>query len=496
MKLLNLKRLFKNLTLTIIILSLVGFIFSYKLLEIPGELASDEAAFGYNAVLLAETLHDQNGRFLPVFVLSLYGTEWRQPIPQYYITLLFKIFGASVFNLRFSSVLITIVSAVLIFYLVQQLLGRTAAFLASFLFLTTPQILIQSHLAFDNITPVPFTILWLLGLFYFHKTGNLKLLLLAGVILGINFYTYKGMRAIVPIWCILTVIYLRLDFRNSIVNFFRRVAFFALGVLPFFAVIPLLEIKYAGAVFDRYQFSWHSIYSFLYPYFSSFDPTFLFIKGDELLVHSTGKHGMMLLASLPLFIFGCYQAVKKRGLWLLIFAAFFLTPFLFGLVGSVHRASRLMAIIPLYSLLATLGGVWLWQTKAKNIFIGTKALLVGIIILMVINYSDFINYYWFTYPKFLHVDKKVTLVNSYKALSEYAKGFRLKPYLDTELNDGDSGLFFEAIYFDQPIGRWEDKKDIPPPASLILSHRKEIPGFERLNVDLPYHYLQVYQKPQ
>jgi hypothetical protein len=41
-----------------------------------------------------------------------------------------------------------------------------------------------------------------------------------------------------------------------------------------------------------------NLYNFLYPYFSSFDLTFLFIKGDELLFHSTGYHGFFLLASM------------------------------------------------------------------------------------------------------------------------------------------------------------------------------------------------------
>lgn len=485
----------RNLLLSLIVLILIGFFFSYKLLEIPGELTADEAAFGYNAVLLKETLHDQNGRFMPFFVLSLGGTDWRQPVTQYYLTAFFKIFGSSVFNLRFSSVIITLLSTILIFVLANKLLGRGAAFLASFLFLTTPLVMIQSHMGLDNIMPIPFTLLWLFCLFYFHKTRNLKYLFIAGITLGIDFYTYKGMRAIVPIWLVLTIVYLRLGFKDSAVGFLKKAAIFALGILPFFAIIPLLEIKYAGAVFDRQRPVFDSIYSFLYPYFSSFDPTFLFIKGDDLLIHSTGRHGMMLLASLPLFIIGCYQAVKKQNFWLLILAAFFSAPFLYGLVNSVHRASRLMAIIPLYSLISTLGGIWLWQTKAKNKFLNTKTLLLVILVLMVVNYFDFTSYYWFIYPKFTNqVSNKLMVYKDYKALSEQATQRKLKPYLSTDLRDGDSGLFFEAIYFNQPISRWTDKKDTLSPGSILLTIRKEIPGFEKLNIDIQYDYLQVYPR--
>lgn len=492
MRFLKTYKFLKNLILSLIALSIIGFFFSYKILEIPGGLTSDEASFGYNAVLLAETLHDQNKRFLPLFVLSADGIDWRQPVTQYYLTAIFKIFGSSVFLLRFSSVIITLVSTILIFFLSKQLLGKAAAFLASFLFLTTPLIMIQSHMGLDNIMPIPFVLFWMISLLRFQKNRSLKYLLLAGILLGIGFYSYKGMRAIVPVWFLLTVLYLKFAFNDSSKDFLRRVVVFVFGILPFFAMIPLLEIKYAGAILGGTNPSLNSIYTFLYPYFSSFDPTFLFIKGDDLFIHSTGIHGMMLLASAPLFFIGCYQSIKKKNFWLFILAAFFLAPLLYGLVGSVHRASRLMAIIPLYSLLATLGGIFLWRSQFKN-FINGKIILLVILVLMFINYFDFVNYYWFAYPAFTHqTGNTLKVFKAYKAFAEQAKSKGFTPYLDTEAQDGDSGLFFEAIYFDQPIGRWTDKKDVLQTGSVLLSPREEIPGFEKVNIDMPFRHLQTY----
>jgi len=82
--------------------------FSYRILNVPLGLTADEGAFAYNAVLLSKTLHDENNRFLPIFVLSLNGADWRQPVTQYYLTAFFRFFGSSVFNLRYSSVVITL----------------------------------------------------------------------------------------------------------------------------------------------------------------------------------------------------------------------------------------------------------------------------------------------------------------------------------------------------------------------------------------------------
>ena len=320
---------------------------------------------------------------------------------------------------------------------------------------------------------------------------------MAGFSLGVDFYSYKGARAFVPVWSLLTVVYLlfhswarfRRSFRRTLVD----IAFFTLAIFPFLAMIPFLEVKYAGAVFDRQRPVLTSVYDFLYPYFSSFDPTFLFIKGDATLYHSTQRHGMMLLASLPLFLIGGYQAIKKRGFWLLILISFFSAPLLYGLVNSVHRASRLMTLIPSYVLLGALGGIWLWDQRD---WWRGKLLLVIIIILMVGNYFDFANYYWFTYPKFtesLFGDLKI--YHSYEVLAREAETRHLTPYITTAIYqaNGESGRFFEAIYFDVPPAKILPSQPLPP-GSLLLTNRLEVPGMEKLEIPLGYYFLQVKRR--
>src|SRR3989344_8173164 len=162
----------------VLILAVISLLlFSYKLTEIPNGLTVDEAAFGYNANLLANTLHDQNGRFLPIFVLSLNGRDWRQPVTQYFITGYFKLFGASVYNLRFTSVLIASLSVVLAFILGRIVFGLAGGLVSSILVLTTPIVMMHSHLGLDNIMPIPFVILWLIFLHLFEKKKDLKFLI-------------------------------------------------------------------------------------------------------------------------------------------------------------------------------------------------------------------------------------------------------------------------------------------------------------------------------
>lgn len=471
----------KKLTISLLGLILIGILFSYRLLDVPLGLTVDEGAFGYNGVLLAETLHDQNGKLLPIFVLSNEGKDWRQPITQYYQAAFFKIFGPSVFNLRFSSVVITLISAVLIFHLSKLLLGVMGGIWAVILYLTTPLVMIQSHLGLDNIMPIPFASAWLLSLLLFQKTNQKKYLVFSALALGFAFYTYKGMRAVVPVWIILTLAFL---YFSKIKFYLKRATLFLAVLSPFFLIIPYLQNEYPGAILGGTKLSFDSVYSFLYPYLSSFDPSFLFISGDSTIYHSTSHHGMFLLATLPLFIIGVYQVIRKENFWLFLLASFFLTPLFYGLVDSVHRASRLMAFIPMYVLIAALGVV-----SIRN-----KLLLVAILALMFINYFDFVKYYWFTYPKFSENSfGKLAVHQSYKTLAAEASKRNLTPYISQDLtvSEGEAGRFYEVIYFNRIVNRWSNNDINPPKGSILLTNRDEIPGMNKLQTDLKYYKLQI-----
>jgi len=483
---------FIPLLIGIISAIIIGVFFSYRILETPPGLIVDEAAFGYNAALLAKTAHDENGRFMPFFVLSLNRADWRQPVSQYYITAVFKIFGPSLLALRLSTVAVLLVSVYLIYIWLSKLLSVKAGIIGAFIFLTTPLVMIQTHMALDNIFPIPFTVFWLICLWYYSKTKSLKYLIWAGFSLGIAFYTYKAMRATVPVWCLLTIVYLFRGLhgqfgKKDLQNFFKRSLSFTLGVLPFFAVIPLLEMKYPGAVFNSHGFAWSSVYDFLYPYLSSFDISFLFIKGDDLIWHSTGIHGMLLLASLPLFVVGLYQAVQKRGMWTFFIAVMLATPLLFGLVGSVHRASRLMAFIPAFVALTTLGVLTLTEIKNKNL---GKTILIGIILLVSVNFYDFIRYYWYTYPVIARTYflPSNTVGDAYLYLSKVAEKNNLTPYIEHGVYDaeGHTGNFLEAAYFNTPLIPWEPGKGLPP-KSIVMAKLAHQPSLKTIGTPI-YEY--------
>lgn len=470
---------------------LLGFIFailllSFRLTQTPSGLTVDEASFGYNGVLLAKTLHDENGKFLPLFVLSINGHDWRQPITQYFVALFFKIFPANSFTLRLTSVLVAVLSMSLIYLLARKLLSQKAAIFAAILFVMTPIIFIQSHLALDNITPVPFMILWLLFLYRSQGQKNLGSIFLSGAFLGIGLYSYKAMRIIVPPLSAATLFYFLYLEKWKFREIIRPSLAYLTGVVPFFAIMPLLRVWYPGAISGGYQFHLMAWDNFLFPVISTFDPSFLFIKGDSTVYHSTGIHGMFLLAGLPLFLVGVYQSIKKGGFWILLTISFFAVPVLFGLIDSYYRASRLLAMVPMFTLVSALGFEFLLKGKRFS-----RILLCSILFLLFLNFADFAKYYWFLYPKRYISDFGQIKDNDYKALAIYSKENRLDPYIEKGVydSDGEVAHFLEAAFFNNKIKYWSDTMQFPD-GGVLLTYRDKVEG-ARLVEKLPNYNLYV-----
>lgn len=456
------------------------FFFTYRLTQTPPGLTIDEASIGYNATLLSRTLRDESGRFLPFFPLTINGGDYKQPITMYSTALVFKIFGPSLISLRLVSVVAAIVSMGLIFYLGYQLLGVTGGIVAAIVFITTPMVLIHSHLAQENIMPIPFTLLWLIGMFLHSKKGNRWFLLLSGVFLGLSLYSYKGMRAIVPVWAVLTVLYL---FFTNIKHSIKNCFFFVLGFLPFVVIIPWLNTHYAGAVYEASSLQVKSFYTFIYPYLSSFDLSALFIKGDSTPWHSTGIHGVFLLSTLPVFLIGLAKAAKKDKFWLFLFLAFVSTPLLFGQVGSVYRFSRLLVFVPFFVLFSSLGIVTIYRSKYGKLF------LPILILLFAINFVDFTQYYWYRYPKIEQSNFFTDTEKPYKKLAAISQEKGLKPFVfvDNYNADGEVSKFYEAAYFPSGLGHWKPG-DILPPNSVIMAKLQSQPDLKQYGEPINGYY--------
>lgn len=489
----------KKILLSISCLVIFWIFFNFKLTEVPPGINGDEASIGYNAILLSRTLHDENKRLLPLFVLTMDGKDWKQPVTVYSTALFFRLFEPSYNLLRQVSILYVLISAGLLFFLVKEILNIKSALIGVLIFLTTPIIMIQSHLALENIAPLPFVIFWLLMLAKYGKKKKNLYLLYGGISLGISFYSYNSMRLIMPVFFLLTIIYILYLDNFSIKKSIYPLRFLIIGVLPFIGILPLAMNKYPGAIFGNNQLAAFSSYQdFILPYLSAFDPSFLFIQGDSTPYHSTGKHGIYLLMTLPLFLLGSFGVMQKKNpILILALVSFFLSPILFGVAGSVpHRGSRLVALVPFYTLITVFGISILFQLNNHR----RKIIVLSFVIMLsLLNYFDFLHNYWFEYPIRVKEHFSTPLHIAFKKLYQNSKNNHLTPFIEAGIYNQEKATtrFFEQVYFPTDLKKWQTP-EVPRQSILLVrtadARNLEKQGFERLDIGIPDDYYLVVAK--
>lgn len=475
------------------------FFFSFRLGNVPNGINADEVSYGYNGILLANFLHDQNNRFLPLFILGSDGVTWYPPYMQYLIAGLFKLFEPSIFMMRFPNVLLATLSALLTFYLAKLLFHKKGAILALIAFLITPEVLIETHSALEHIIVLPFLLTWLISLYKYKLSLKSSWLVLGGFSLGTGLYSYAGIRPLTSIWLLISVAYIfylnwsqkpNLSFKKIL----EQLSIFFLTVFPFFAVIPFLETRFPGAMLNRVTFEVSSIYIFFYYYLASFDLSFLFVTGDRLLVQSTLRHGMFLLSSLPFFALGLYRSFRNGDYFVLLGITFFLSPLLFGFVGSAFFAHRLMYMVPFYCLFFAMGFIEVFKSRLYLI----KGLSVLLVLIIALNFTDFWRYYLFNYPRdtyhiFHHIED---YEKPYLYLYKTARENNLKPFMSKgvarldKINISDIELFSRAIYFPKLPTVLENDNDLPT-RGLLLSEKSELTQFKKLDLNVGQYFLYI-----
>lgn len=470
--------------LFVILLVLIFFFLSFRIEVVPPGLNGDEASIGYNAILISENLRDENDRFLPIFIHTLDKTDWKQPVTIYTTAIFFKIFGPSYFLLRVVSIFFILLSCFLIFLVIKELINEKFAFIGVIIFATSPIILIQSHLALENIAPLPFVIFWLLMIAKFTKRGHHKFLILAGISLGLSFYSYNGMRLTMPVFVLLTHVFLVMVNKKDL----KLGLFFLVGWLPFILILPLIKSSYPGSLFGNARpVEIQSLQELIYPFLSTFDISFTYFKGDATPYHSTGKYGLFLIASLPGFLIGVYQTIKnKNPLNFLIMGSFFLSPLLFGWVGSVHRGSRLLILVPLYTVITSYGFYFLWISK--HIFF-RKSLIIMLILFGAYSFYDFARDYFIDYSGRVKEKFPSEAHIAYNALHFNAIKRGLTPVIEESIRVQENivGVFFEKTYYPNPLKVLAINDTVIPKDSIILASSNHLKfldlGYEEIKLE-------------
>lgn len=110
-----------------------------------------------------------------------------------------RVFGADYYGWTLSSLLSAALTIPGIYLLGHTLAGRKAACAAAIFFAASHYILAGTHIGNTVLSPLPVAV-WSLALFVLgRRNGNPLLLYLAGVVVGLGFYTHYSGRAILPV---------------------------------------------------------------------------------------------------------------------------------------------------------------------------------------------------------------------------------------------------------------------------------------------------------
>lgn len=190
----------KALFAILLILVIASFFRLWQITKIPGGLFPDEAANGLDILLIFQ------GRHTPFFERGL----GREALFFYLQAISVAILGIGVWQLHLVSAIIGILSVLTCYLLAKALFNQRVAFLAAFFMATSHWHTTLSRTGFRAIMlPLMATLFFYFAYLTLKEVSGKKRKLfaaLAGLSLGLGFYTYISFRAMVPILLVISIL--------------------------------------------------------------------------------------------------------------------------------------------------------------------------------------------------------------------------------------------------------------------------------------------------
>ena len=336
----------------------------------PPALSSDEAAFHSQAQSLASTGRDTAGRPAPLF-FQVSEEIWLQPIPVYTTAAVLAVTSTGEWGSRFASVRPVVLGAILIYFIGRRLFRREwLAITCSALFVLTPAVFAHARIAGDGPYPLPFVLVWLYCVLAFLERPRPRLLVIAGVALGLGVYTQPGAPVTMAFLAVITIPVVRLSSDRTM----KTLAAFGAGLLvPLLVMVPWFisqpesyrdtmgrwAIMQAHIRFPldglRAFGNWTTLGQRASLYWGFFDPSWLFFSGSEKtgVLRGTAPFLWPLAVFVPL---GTAQVLKSElTAAILLIGGFLIAPMAAATLGVPHNIGQAMAVAAFAVLLAGFG---------------------------------------------------------------------------------------------------------------------------------------------
>lgn len=427
------KQIKKTLSLIILgfILVVGTFLRFYDLGGTPNSLNWDEVSWGYSGYSILQTGKDEYGRFLPTSFEAL--GDFKQPVYVYLELIPIKILGLTPFAVRLPSALLGTISILFIYLLIKKIFknfkynSEVLGLISALFFAISPWSIQFSRIAYEANAALFFMLAGTWGFLKAVESKKTEWFIIGTSLLTISAYTYHSSKIFIPLFFIFLLLY-----GYSVKSISRK---FVLILISIFILVNsiwlidtrttqrgrsvlfvtdqhLMEEPSREAIYDSKNNISGSVMhgikivyvnTYLENYFSHFNPVWLFFKGDQDRHHAPG-FGLLYIVDLPFILIGIFGLLKNfEKRYSTIFTWLVLSPVASALALGAPNASRSLLMLPVWTILASIGWIFLWYEvpKLTKTITRFKKIFFGIFIVMLI-----LNFVYFTHQYFIHINSE------------------------------------------------------------------------------------------
>lgn len=379
-----------------------ALLYGARLDHAPAHLMHDEVNFSLQALSVARTGRDINGRLLPVYFSEPEFTAGRDPMLIYAIALVLQASPLSEAAVRIPTALVGGATVGLLFlYAVRLSGGLWRPSVAAMLLALSPGMFIHSRMAVSVIYPLPFVMIWLLMLAAYDRRPSPAWLAAGAFALGAAVYGYLAAMVMLPVYLAMTVWYARAWRSPRVLGWIAAGA--AVALLPALTwnlahparFSELLEAYRVGDASGS-SIAWGNggIRTRLSVWWEYFNPDFLFLSGDTSMTNSTRAAGLFPAAFAALLPIGAYRLWRGTRLERLLIAGLITGPLAVVATGSLdlHRY-RAMFVLPFGALVAAYGWQALYDARVRWQQIAAVLLLASVPVQFTWFYRDYMGRY-------------------------------------------------------------------------------------------------------
>jgi hypothetical protein len=355
-------------------------LYTFRLGAAP--LSADEASHLQQALSVS-------GGSTPLF-FHVEGEKWLQPIAVY-ATALLHAAGAGQMSGRLASALVGAIDVALVLAAARMIFSREwIAVATAGVLLASPAHWMFARLGTDAIFPVPFMLLWLIGMLRFFRWDSPASLALAGASLGIGVYAHQTAPLVMAWLWVMSLVALLAARRTPLRNVAVLMVSFALTLAPlavWFTLHPTTYMDTFGrwAILKahirfpldglRAQINWNTLSNRASLFWGMLDPSFLFFATRA------NPVAPLLLCSALLVPLGVLHLITsaQTGTRVVLLAAALVPPLVASTFGLSQDLGGLVAMTAAVALLAG-AGVQSLKDRSTAWTVVTVALVIASVV--------------------------------------------------------------------------------------------------------------------